>query len=305
MHVDLARRAAELLDACAPAVGAAGAALEGIRFLRGVELASLPGREPAIVIGRLHGTGTQGAAPPLQCLVLPSALTAVPPGCATAALALQVDIDLKVAAELALMLPAPRQGAGAGEGLAGPVSLDDETGDTVLRLLKALRSPTETRVLGPGLVRELLYRVLAGTQGWAVRAALGQHRHVGRIGKALRRIHADYHRPVDVPTLASEAGMSVTAFHTHFKALTLTTPMQYLKSTRLANARLLMARDGVSAACASRLVGYESCSQFSREFKRFFGRSPAREAAALRTTLAPAAAPDRPIVIKSGTVEQD
>ncbi|WP_338759035.1 helix-turn-helix domain-containing protein [Massilia sp. METH4] len=304
MHADLARRAAELLDASAPAAGAVRGALDGIRFLRGVELAALPGREPAIVIGRLHGAGAQAAGPPLQCLVLPSALTVVPPGCAMAALAVQVDIDLKVAAELALMLPAGRPGAGPGEGGAGPTALDDETGDALLRLLKALRSPTDTRVLGPGIVRELLYRVLAGPQGWAVHAALGQHRHVGRIGKALRRIHADYHRPVDVPTLASEAGMSVTAFHAHFKALTLTTPMQYLKSTRLAHARLLMARDGVSAACASRLVGYESCSQFSREFKRFFGRSPAREAAALRTTLARAAPPDRPIVIEPGTVEQ-
>jgi AraC-like DNA-binding protein len=231
---------------------------------------------------------------------MPSPLTVVPPGCTTATLALQVDIDIKVAAELLAQLGPDRAPPG---GDAGPAPLDDTLGDTVLRLLATLRSPMDARILGAAMVRELLYRLLVGPQGWAVRTALGQHRHVGRIGKALRRIHAEYDRPVDVPTLASVAGMSVTAFHSHFKALTLTTPMQYLKCTRLRQARLLMARDGVSAASASRMVGYESCSQFSREFKRFFGRSPAREALVLRASLMPDRRADPPIIPQEGTVE--
>jgi AraC-like DNA-binding protein len=134
-------------------------------------------------------------------------------------------------------------------------------------------------------VRELLYRVLTGPQGAAVHAALTQQSHFGRIGKALRRIHASYDRPVDVATLAREAGMSVAAFHAHFKAVTRSTPIQYLKTTRLHKARLLMVQDGVSAATASHLVGYESSSQFNREFKRFFGRTPASEAEVMKKAL--------------------
>jgi transcriptional regulator GlxA family with amidase domain len=98
--------------------------------------------------------------------------------------------------------------------------LGDAMSDALLRLLQALGSEDDARILGPGIVRELLYRVLTGPQGGAVHAALNQQSHFGRIGKALRRIHANYDRPVDVATLASDAGMSVAAFHAHFKAVT-------------------------------------------------------------------------------------
>jgi AraC-like DNA-binding protein len=92
----------------------------------------------------------------------------------------------------------------------------------------------------------------------------------------------------DIDTLADEAGMSVAAFHASFKAITMTSPMQYLKTTRLHKARLLMVQDGVSAATdatdAAR-VGYESSSQFSREFKRFFGRTPVNEVTLMKSAL--------------------
>ncbi|GGY30503.1 helix-turn-helix transcriptional regulator [Pseudoduganella albidiflava] len=304
MHANLERRLVDLLDAGTVANDVGSCGLDGVHLLRNADLTTPAGRFPAIVIGRFHADCPDGKPRPLQCLVLPSALSMVPPGCAMASLGVRFDIDLKAAAEIMLLLPATASHAGPGEGGAVPMVLDDAVADPLLRLLQALRSPTDTRVLGPAIVREVLYRVMVGPQGGAVHAALAQHRHAGRVGKALRRIHADYHQAVDVPSLAAEAGMSVTAFHAHFKALTLTTPMQYLKSTRLRHARLLMARDGVSAACASRLVGYESCSQFSREFKRLFGRSPAREASALRTTLACSVPPSRSIVINMGIVKQ-
>jgi AraC-like DNA-binding protein len=119
--------------------------------------------------------------------------------------------------------------------------------------------------------------VLAGSQGGAIRAALAQHSQFSKIAKALRRIHADYDSDLDVTRLADEAGMSVPAFHANFKAVTATSPIQYVKTTRLHKARLLMVQDGVSAAVAASRVGYESASQFSREFKRFFGRTPVEE----------------------------
>jgi AraC-like DNA-binding protein len=119
-----------------------------------------------------------------------------------------------------------------------------------------------------------------------MRAALAHQGRFGRVAKALRRIHADYAQSLDVSRLAEEAGMSVPAFHVNFRTVTLTSPIQYIKSTRLHQARLLMIRDGLTAASASARVGYESPSQFSREFKRFFGRSPVDEARDMRASFA-------------------
>jgi AraC-like DNA-binding protein len=171
--------------------------------------------------------------------------------------------------------------------------MDERLRETVRRLLEALNSPLEARVLGPGIVREICYRALMGEQGAAMRAALTSQGQFGRIAKALRRIHADYAADIDVGMLAAEASMSVPAFHVHFKSVTHCSPIQYLKSARLLQARLLMARSDMTAQAASLQVGYESPSQFSREFKRYFGRSPSQEANAMRRylTLQPAESP--------------
>ena len=119
-----------------------------------------------------------------------------------------------------------------------------------------------------------------------MRAALAMQGQFGKIGKALRRIHASYAQLLDLPQLASEAGMSAPTFHSHFKAITHTSPMQYLKSTRLHQARLLMVRQGMTAEVASHAVGYSSPSQFNREFKRLFGRPPLAEANRMRESFA-------------------
>ncbi len=165
--------------------------------------------------------------------------------------------------------------------------MDARLRDTVLRLLETLGDPLEARVLGPAIVREICFRVLMGEQGAAMRAALTGQGQFGRIAKALRRIHADYAASIDVGMLAAEASMSVPAFHVHFKSVTHCSPIQYVKSARLHQARLLMARSDMTAQAACAQVGYESPSQFSREFKRFFGRSPSQEAEVLRRSLAP------------------
>ena len=160
-----------------------------------------------------------------------------------------------------------------------------------MRLLQALASPLEAQVLGPGIVRELCFRVLVGEQGGAIRAALASQVNFGRISRVLRRIHDDYAQPMEVATLAREAGLSAPAFHAHFKTIAGTSPIQYIKSIRLHQARLLMIRDNLTAAAASARVGYESASQFNREFKRFFGRSPGEEAREMKAvfSLLPAA----------------
>jgi AraC-like DNA-binding protein len=202
-------------------------------------------------------------------------------------LALKVKLDLGLVADLVLALDAAgEQGAAAESLVSAPIDLP--LGDSVLRLLRALRSPLETRVFGASLVREVCYRVLTGAKGPALRAALAQRGHFGQIAKALHRIHVDFHQRLDIETLAQEAHLSAAAFHAHFKTVTATSPIQYLKATRLHKARLLMIQDGVSASRASSRVGYESASQFSREFKRLFGRTPLEEQRLVHAAYAPA-----------------
>ena len=202
-------------------------------------------------------------------------------------LAISIRINLPVLSELILQLDhgkPVKQKAGPLGIVSTP--LDVWLSNTVLRLLEALTSENDTAILGLAILREIHYRALSSAQGAAVRATLAYQNHVGKIGKALRRIHGEFGEELNVNVLATEAGMSVPAFHASFKAVTATSPMQYLKMTRLHKARLLMILEGVTAAYASTQVGYESPSQFSREFKRLFGRTPSEEATAMRQSLA-------------------
>jgi AraC-like DNA-binding protein len=118
--------------------------------------------------------------------------------------------------------------------------------------------------------------MLTGAHGDATRAALGHNGRVAKIGRALKRIENEFNTRLSAEALAEEACMCLTSFHENFRAVTGTTPLQYLKSLRLNMARVLMIRDGISAAAASGRVGYESPSQFGREFKRQFGKTPAQ-----------------------------
>ncbi|MDC4272150.1 AraC family transcriptional regulator [Acinetobacter baumannii] len=201
---------------------------------------------------------------------------------------LAVSVRLDMTAVASLVIEVDQQASAASTAPAGIVStpLDATLADTTVRLLRALRSPLEARVLGPAIVRELCFRVLLGEQGGAIRAALASHGNFGRIARVLRRIHTDYAQPLDVAALAGEAGLSVPAFHAHFKTVAATSPIQYIKSVRLHQARLMMIRDNVTAAGAAVRVGYESPSQFNREFKRLFGRSPRQEAREMRNAFA-------------------
>ena len=197
-------------------------------------------------------------------------------------LAIYLRLDFSVVAELLLQLD--ELGVHADAEPKGMLStpLDENLSLSVLRFLEAISEPVAARVLGPALVREIYFRVLTGEQGPSMRAALTRQGQFGKIARALRKIHQCFSEPLDVTQLAGEASMSVPSFHAHFKAVTNTSPMQYLKSTRLHQARLLMLRQHVTAAVASAQVGYESTSQFSREFKRLFGLSPVDEVERMR-----------------------
>lgn len=198
-------------------------------------------------------------------------------------LAIYLHLDFNLVAELMLQLD--DQPSAAPQGMfASP--MEPRLSQSVLRLLEVLDSPLDSRLLGPALVREVYYRILTGAQGGSMRAALSAKGRFGRISLALRKIHASLGERLEVEDLAREANMSVPTFHAHFKAITHTSPMRYLKTTRLHQARLLMARNGCSVASAASQVGYESGSQFSREFKRLFGRTPTDEVTRMKGSFA-------------------
>jgi AraC-like DNA-binding protein len=162
--------------------------------------------------------------------------------------------------------------------------LTAELMDGAVRLAKCLQSPLESRVLGPAIIREIVYRVLCGKHGDALRALATPRSNFSQIARSLRRIHSDYPQRLEVASLAREASMSVSTFHASFKAVTSKSPLHYLQTIRLHKAQALIA-GGIAVAEAARQVGYESPSQFSREFKRLFGGTPMEIARQSRSAL--------------------
>lgn len=155
-----------------------------------------------------------------------------------------------------------------------PAQPDDAFRDMEHRLIAALVSPLESQIMGAALVREVMYRVLMGPQGQALAVLTQQTSVNARVSKALALIHQGYMQDLSVEALADRAGMSVSAFHRGFKFVTGDTPLQYVKKIRLDKARDLMVTQGTPAAVAAHSVGYESPSQFSREFKRYYQHPP-------------------------------
>lgn len=140
-----------------------------------------------------------------------------------------------------------------------------------------------------GLIqREIIYRILRGAEGASLRAIATLGDQSNRTAKAIAWVKANYVKPLRVEGLAQIAGMSVSTLHHHFRALTAMSPVQYQKQLRLQAARGRMLIDGLDATSAAFEVGYESASQFNREYSRFFGQAPMRD---IRTLLSPGAPP--------------
>lgn len=151
-----------------------------------------------------------------------------------------------------------------------------EVADTALRLLRLLEQPRHLAVLGRSLVRELHFWLLSGHHGGAIRALGATDSHARRIARAVAILRDKYAEPVRIGTLADAADMSVSAFHVHFRNITSLTPLQFQKQLRLIEARRRMLSEGVAAGQAATAVGYESVSQFTREYARLFGQPPVR-----------------------------
>jgi AraC-like DNA-binding protein len=158
------------------------------------------------------------------------------------------------------------------------------------RLVGLLENPQDIPFLSGLIQREIVYRILRGPEGARLRAVatLGDQSH--RTAKAIAWITANYAKPLHVEELAELASMGVSTLHHHFRMLTAMSPLQYQKQLRLQSARSLMLNNGLDAASAAFEVGYESATQFNREYSRFFGLPPMRDIKTLRATNAGAAA---------------
>jgi AraC-like DNA-binding protein len=202
-------------------------------------------------------------------------------------LGLSIRVDPATVAELLLKMDALPPTSGGSPNAIDAIPVTPALGDAALRLARSLLSPADAAILGPQTVREITYHALLGGQGASLRALVTPQSTLGQIARALRRIHADYAAALDVGLLAREAGMSVSTFHAKFKAVTAKPPLHYLQTIRLHKARVFLVA-GETVGGASRRVGYESASQFSREFKRLFGGTPKEVATRNRAALAAA-----------------
>jgi AraC-like DNA-binding protein len=171
---------------------------------------------------------------------------------------------------------------GSGGRAIGVSKLTDELVESVVRLLRLLGKPSDIPILAPAIEREIHWRLLTGPQGARMRQIGSTHSHTFQVSSAIRWIRANYRETLRIDTLARIAGMSVTSFHRRFREVTSMTPIQFQKHIRLQEARmrLLSSKDDVTTVGVS--VGYESPSQFSREYRRLFGAPPGRDGERLR-----------------------
>jgi AraC-like DNA-binding protein len=202
-------------------------------------------------------------------------------------LCLYLDFDPVMLGELALRVP-PSPGAscpsiGKTVSDAGAALLD-----AALRLLRLLDDPAALPVLGPLAEQEILYHLLAGPDGARMRHITSSQGRVAHVGRAIAWIGKNFRERFSVERLAAEAGMSPSSLHEHFRAVTAMTPLQFQKQLRLQEARSLMLVQAIDVTTAALRVGYESPTQFSREYRRHFGESPARDIARLRASPGPA-----------------
>ena len=198
--------------------------------------------------------------------------------------AVSLVIDPAILAELAASMPAVRESEQKGIGIAiNPMSASLR--DTLLRLLSLLDTPADIPILGPMLERELLYRLLQGPQGRLLRQIAQPDGALGSIRRAVAWIRDNYNTRLRIEALCDASGMSRASLHRHFLSMTGLSPLRYQKQLRLQEARQLLLAGEHRATDVAFAVGYESASQFSREYSRQFGASPARDVREIRQAI--------------------
>jgi AraC-like DNA-binding protein len=196
-------------------------------------------------------------------------------------LCVSLDLDLKVLSELLL-----EHGGGAPPAASRPgLTLDTvtpELTDAVVRLLRLLDTPRDIPALAPLAEREILYRLMSMDKSGMIRHIANAQSRLSQISRAILWIKENYAEPFTIERVADEAGMSTSSLHEHFKAVTTYSPLQYRTRIRLQEARRIMVADALDAASAGFSVGYESPSQFSRDYLKAFGSPPMQDAIRLR-----------------------
>ena len=196
-------------------------------------------------------------------------------------LAVAVDLDMGLLSELSDQL-----GGSHGAGVPTPAVFTDDTDaaatDCALRLVKLLDRPEAIPTLRPLIVRELHYWLLTGQHGRVVSGLACPDGIARRVARAVAVLRSQYESPLRVAQLADVAGMSPSTFHHHFRTITSLSPLQFQKQLRLVEARRRMLSDSLPVSRAAFEVGYESVSQFTREYGRMFGLPPGRDMSASR-----------------------
>lgn len=196
-------------------------------------------------------------------------------------LGMVLELEPRRIADLMGEMATPRPSAAVARGLAvEPVT--PPLMDAVLRLARLLDAPQDLPVLAPLFEREVIYRLLCGPQGPRLRDIAVADSQSQRIAGAIDWLKRNYTQTLSIDQLAQTANMSKSSLHQHFKAMTAMTPLQYQKQIRLQEARRLMLIETLDAASAGHRVGYESASQFNREYRRLFGAPPMKDIARLR-----------------------
>lgn len=203
-------------------------------------------------------------------------------------LGLRLDLDPSLVASVLMEVDSKIKKGDASAKAMDVHSIDPNLLDAVVRLVRLADEPGSSDVLAPLIVKEIIYRLLAGGQG----ARLGHLLTSGdtqRISRAIGHLREHFDEPLKIDDIARELGMSVSGFHHHFKSVTAMSPLQFQKQIRLQEARRLMLGEDLDAANAGFRVGYEDPSYFSRDYKKLFGSPPQRDIARLRSTLEPGA----------------
>ncbi|ABK71404.1 AraC family transcriptional regulator [Mycolicibacterium smegmatis] len=203
---------------------------------------------------------------------------------------LGMGLELRPAAlaELALRAPArPALRTGSAGSAIAVGNADAEMLDAAARLLRLLDRPDDAPVLAPLVEQEILWRLLTGPHGDTVRQIALADSALTYINRAITWMRDNYASPVRIEDLARMAGMSTSVFHRHFRAVTAMSPLQFQKRIRLQQARSLLVSQPGDVAAVAHLVGYDSASQFTREYRRMFGAPPGQDAARLRAAHAP------------------
>ena len=213
----------------------------------------------------------------ITSVALPVAAQIIEASAAKPYLGLTMEIDLRVIAQLMLNDDRPPERPSKDRLGVAVSAVSPPLRDAFRRLLELLEHPQDIAVLAPLVQREIFYRLLTGEQGPRLQQIASAGNHGYQIARAIDWLKDNFTKPLRIEELADKVGMSTSAFHSHVRSTTAMTPLQFQKRMRLSEARRLMLTERLDASKAAFEVGYESASQFSREYSRLFGMPPMRD----------------------------